>query len=264
MTIEALRVSDKVPFSPTRGFSTIKEAPPKVTRRGINIQLREKLVDPLFQTDHINFELDATEVAYLRKVKRALGSKKFKAEIEKGNLALVLIRPHAENNIAGISDEEMVTETIQKFEAAGLKTVFVGATIFKSEDVEKLAGHTKARQSEILPSRYTGFGQVYNRWEEFVDLMTSGAVTFVYFYSPDGNAIEKSRATIGHWDLNQNTTLATLRGEFGLRDKESGRSDNYSNLVHGSDQPIHVLDESQIITRTISRLVRNSRISNNN
>lgn len=258
MTIETISLTSAGEEDFSRGFSKLKEVPSGLGRKTLNQQIRDKAVNPLFQTDSVELQLTPEEIQYLLKVNKILESADFKQEIEKGNIALVLIRPHAENNIRGLNDEEMVDAAIDKFESVGLSTVFQASTVFSSEHVEELAGHTKQRQAELLPSRYAGLGYVFDRWEEFVDLMTSGTITYVYFHSADGKAIEKARGVIGHWDLNRNTTTETLRGEFGMRDPQTGTSDNYSNLVHGSDEPVHALVETNIIITANSRLINNA------
>ncbi len=163
-------------------------------------------------------------------------------EIKAGNVTLAMIRPDVgpNANVEGLSDLEAADNIEGMIEGLGEMAKF---SLVFSEDAAKdfYQGGPEAsmrREPAKDSSRYE------SKWPEFIELMTSGPTTAILLYSPDGDAIERWRAHLGHWNIDLIRDPATIRGRFGV--------DKHNNLVHGSDAPESVLREIAIIARCLT------------
>lgn len=158
-------------------------------------------------------------------------------EIEAGNVTLAMIRPQVgpDANIERLPDPQAADKIEGMIEGLGemAKFSFKFTTGAATEFYQGGPEASMRKEPAIDPDRYE------SRWPEFVDFMTSGPTTAIILYSPDGDAIERWRAHLGHWNIDQIRDPATIRGSFGVN--------KYNNLVHGSDAPTSVLREIGII-----------------
>lgn len=76
------------------------------------------------------------------------------------------------------------------------------------------------------------------RWPEFIEDMTAEPLTVLLLSDREGQAAEKWRAGLGHWNVDARRDPVTIRGVYA--------NDELNNLVHGSD-PGNVSREVSVI-----------------
>lgn len=156
-------------------------------------------------------------------------------QIDAGCMTLAMIRPHVgpEANMYGLPDQD-AADMIETFvEGLGVAAKF--SVRFTLPAVEQFYDNARERMEHVLSvdSQYS------SRWPEYCDFMTSGPVTVMLLHDPAGQAIEKWRDQLGHWNIDENRDSNTIRGMVGVS--------KYNNLVHGSDAPASVRQELNII-----------------
>lgn len=171
-----------------------------------------------------------------------LGSQSVRRDIAAGNLSLAMVRPYLRGSVLAQGSEEELSSIVES-EIVGLGIQAKTRVVFDASSVESFYSELRdGPQTTIRPSKIF---TLKNRWEEFVHIMTSGPTTVLLLHSPDGDAIEKWRAQIGHWNVESQRDRNTLRGKYAVS--------NFNNLVHGSDSPEAILRELEIIRRAIGR-----------
>ena len=157
--------------------------------------------------------------------------------IDSGNVTFAMIRPAVgpDANLLGLDDgnaadaiEEMITElgVMGKFSFTFTKEAI--AELYDGDPRENML-----KQTPVNPDVYD------SRWPEFIDFMSSSPTTALILFSESGDAIEKWRNHLGHWNVDVNRDPSTIRGRLAV--------DKYNNLVHGSDSPAAVRREIGII-----------------
>ena len=167
-------------------------------------------------------------------------------EIIKGNITLALIRPELETTTnlrettPDITDVEIAEDIESQIVGLGVITKFTMQ--FDQTAYEGFYSEAK----ELLRSRPPRHDESYEtQWEEFGSVMVGGPVTVLLLQSDDGNAVKKLRDQIGHRDIENRRDPATIRGQIGV--------DNYSTIIHSSDCPESVINETDIIIDCICR-----------
>ena len=162
-------------------------------------------------------------------------------EVVAGNVTLALIRPQVgpAANRLGLPDAE-AAEAIEGM-ITGLGVMAKFAFTFTPQAVQEFYKGSPEANMSVQPSRRPDIYR--NFWEEFTAYMSSGHTTALLLYSPDGDAIPRWRAHLGHWNIDAVRDMSTIRGQLGVS-KEN-------NLVHGSDAPESVLRELEIIANCL-------------
>lgn len=158
-------------------------------------------------------------------------------QIDQGNVTLALIRPQVgpAANLLGLSDKEASDHLEEMIIDLGIMAKF--SFTFNHGTVETFYENARERMQENAPGDTDRY---HSRWDEFRALMVSGPTTVLILYSPNGDAVEKWRANLGHWNIDNNRDPTTIRGQFGVN--------KFNNLAHGSDSPDSVRHELAIIT----------------
>lgn len=171
-----------------------------------------------------------------------LTSQELASEIQAGNITVAMIRPSLQNStLEGWADTEAADHIEESIANLGVAAKF--AIQFDSDTVDNFyRGQPKDIQENLPAERYSPFK---NRWEEFVDLMTSGPTTVMLLHSNNGDAIAKWRNQVGHYDIVNRRDSTNLRGKFGV--------DNYNNLIHGSDSEESVAREVALLTALLQK-----------
>jgi nucleoside diphosphate kinase len=198
--------------------------------------LTEKVQLPYYEQELARTEItDTTE--YKQSVVELLSDDRILEAAKSGRLTLAMIRPFIgpDANLQGLSDAECADLIEEMIQGLGV----VGKFSFKfTEDVvgEFYEGAPQEVMEKNTPLDSTRFD---SRWPEFKEFMASGTTTALLLYAPDGDAIEKWRAHLGHWNIDKFRDPATIRGALGVN--------LYNNLVHGSDAPESVVRELGLI-----------------
>lgn len=172
-----------------------------------------------------------------------LASTELTDQIAAGNITVAMIRPNLdEATIEPMTDKDAASAIENEITLLGMTAKF--SVHFDAAAMEEFyGGGPKEAQQPKTPDRY---GHYANRWIEFVDLMESGPTTVLLLHSPDGDAIEKWRAQVGHWDVVGRRDPETIRGRHAI--------DNYNNLIHGSDSPESAAREVAILRKLLTRV----------
>lgn len=188
--------------------------------------------------------LTPIEIGGIQQIITALESKDFEDLIDQGKLTVAMIRPQAnESALAGTdrSAAQQILDEIKKNQ----QVVYEFSCIFSRNMCENFyTGAPMLNQQAIRAVRNPSI----NRWEEFVQLMTSGPSTVLILYTQDGTAIPRWREQVGNRDNDKSDPIHSIRGKFGL-------PDNYNNLVHGSDSIESVKREIQFFRNYLATIV---------
>jgi len=103
------------------------------------------------------------------------------------------------------------------------------------------------KYGSMLPNPPLTSPKYPSRWEEFVDLMTSGPVTILILRDEESKAVERWRSQLGHWDVEARRDPNTIRGRHARG--------NHNNLLHGSDSPGSAVREIRIIGSLLSNKI---------
>ena len=172
--------------------------------------------------------------------------------VSRGEITLAMIRPNVgpEANTKGLSDLECAQFIEEMIKDLGVLAKF--SFRFTKEVVEEFYEGSPRERMENGPPK----NQKYNsRWPEFIDFMTSGPTTVLLLHSPKGDAIDKWREQIGHWNIDEVKDPSTIRGVLGV--------DVFNNLIHGSDSSGAVIREINLISKAIKSQDENSGPNNN-
>jgi nucleoside diphosphate kinase len=186
--------------------------------------------------------------------------------VRSGSLTLAMIKPRANTyDTEGLSDWQVASRIIDAITSpttyrsvdgqdnATLPLKSLGAlSIVPSRRFvdEFYDGEPKQQQMDVPPARFHGFA---NRWEEYLDLMTTGPATLVTLYDPDGNAVDKARSIQGHWNPKKNDNPFSIRARFAGGWSGNVKGDTYNSVTHTSDSPDSALREFGIWYRYITQ-----------
>lgn len=202
--------------------------------------MSESIRLPFYDSKLARTEITDT-VMYPESVKKLLIDDRVIEAAYRGNLTLAMIRPKVgpEANLRGLSDEscaELVEEMIE-----GMGVVAKFSFTFTEDIVDEFySGLPQATMERNVPQDPSRFE---SRWPEFKEFMASGPTTALLLFSPNGDAIERWRAHLGHWNIEKYRDPATIRGSLGV--------DIFNNLVHGSDSPDSVVRELGLIRKAV-------------
>ncbi len=172
-----------------------------------------------------------------------LDSPRLTQEIKQGNISFAMIRPNVgpEANIEKLPDQEAADRIETMIQGLGFVAKF-SFRFDKEATKEFYGGGPEESMSKEPPQDKESYA---SRWPEFVHFMTSGNSTGILLHNPDGDAIARWRAHLGHWNIDQVRDPSTIRGKFGVS--------KYNNLVHGSDSSASVVREIDIIKDCLRR-----------
>lgn len=142
--------------------------------------------------------------------------------IDQGHVTLGAIKPNAHQSKLEASDdvsaEEKLLEYISERNDTNLQIMFAVSLEPSREKMEEFYKDVKEKLQSIPKNGRTV-------WDEMIESMTKGSVTYFLLYSPTGDAIEEWRRVVGATDPSK-ADKDTIRGKFAL-----GLP---GNLVHGS------------------------------
>jgi nucleoside diphosphate kinase len=196
-----------------------------------------------FYSPDLDRNAPAEERREVAAVIELLQSPELQEHINAGRVTFAMIRPHVgpEDNLLGLSDEAAAWEIESMIEGLGVMAKF--SFTFTPEDTDVFYTGTPVETMQNGPTmRDFSFP---NRWEEFRVQMASGPVTALLLFDSEGQAVEKWRDHLGHWNIDKYRDPATIRGKLGI--------DKYNNLVHGSDSPESVQKELQLVAGILQR-----------
>lgn len=179
-----------------------------------------------------------------------LNDPRLEQEILAGNITLAMVRPNVgpEANNLDLPDIEAAGRIEEMIEDLGVLAKF--SFNFTTETTEEFYGggpqESMSKEDPRQPGKYD------SRWPEFVDFMTSGPTTVILLHSPNGDAVQRWRSHLGHWNIDEVRDESTIRGKLGVN--------KYNNLVHGSDAPESVLREISIIRHCVESVIPDSDI----
>lgn len=201
---------------------------------------------------YFNPELARSEVEedspVLGEVIELLEDPRLKEEVLAGNVTLAMIRPEVgpDANLQGLTDTDAADRIEEEITGLGMMAKF--SFKFTPAIIEEFYGG--GPQESMLKEAPINSTAYDSRWPEFIDFMSSGPVTALLLYSENGDAIEKWRSHLGHWNIDKVRDESTIRGKFGVN--------KYNNLVHGSDSPESVAKELDIIKRNLAMQIEKS------
>jgi nucleoside diphosphate kinase len=195
---------------------------------------------PFYEPDLHRNNVHATERS-VELVEELLQDPGLREQIITGNVTFAMIRPNVgpDANILGLSDQGCADQIEMMIHDLGFLAKF--SFQFTPEAAEEF--YQGAPKMSMTQETARDPSQYESRWQEFINFMTSGSVTAILLHSPDGKAIEKWRAHLGHWNIDDVRDMDTIRGKLGVN--------KYNNLVHGSDSPEAVLRELNIVSRIL-------------
>lgn len=155
---------------------------------------------------------------------------------------LAMFRPLAETNM-DLGSIDATPHDVLERSISGLQIYRKFSFHFDEPMVDEFYGGTPKEGQLQRPAEF--FKHLPNRWDEFVYIMTAGVTTGLILADPLGDAVGTWRQQVGHWDVENNRDMATLRGKFALR--------NFNNLLHGSDSPESAVREVGIIVSAMKR-----------
>jgi len=158
-------------------------------------------------------------------------------EVRSGNVTLAMIRPNVgpRANIQGLSDSDCANMIEEMIFDLGVLAKF--SFQFTEETVDEF--YSGAPQATMEGAEAEDPDMYESRWPEFKVAMSSGPATVLLLYSENGDAIEKWRGHLGHWNIAKNRDPSTIRGKLAVN--------IFNNLVHGSDASDSVQRELVII-----------------
>jgi nucleoside diphosphate kinase len=207
--------------------------------------LKENILSEIVQLPYFDNELaranitDAT--AYDDTVIQLLSDKRIQEAASLGNLTLGMIRPNVgpNTNLRGLLDADCAELIEEMIIGLGIAAKF--SFKFNEEIVDEFySGAPQQVMEQNVPLDSSRFD---SRWPEFKEFMASGPTTALLLYSPDGDAIQKWRDHLGHWNIEKFRDPKTIRGALGVN--------IFNNLVHGSDAPESVIRELSLIRKVV-------------
>lgn len=177
--------------------------------------------------------LNPDEIGAVARIAHEFESKEFQGLIDQGQITVAMVRPQANESKLGGTDGSAAQHVIDEIKTHQ-DVVFEFSCVFSREMCEHFYAGLPMETQQSIPGIRT---PSITRWEEFVQLMTSGPSTVLTLYSQDGTAVQRWREQVGALK-NSDSDPSTIRGKFGL-------PDDYNNLVHGSDSIESVRREIQ-------------------
>jgi hypothetical protein len=160
-----------------------------------------------------------------------------------GYITLALIKPHAEMNCCGYSDKQAYQEIKNRIETF---IVFEFSSMVPKKFWETWYDGTPKSIMSSIPATNQ---YIYpNKWEEYLDNLSTGSNTFLLLQFDKPNAINTWRTMIGPTDPIKAKRFApeSIRAQL-ARDFEN-------NLVHGSDSPEALYREFELMYHFLENL----------
>lgn len=170
-----------------------------------------------------------------------LESDRLEALIEADQLTLALLRPGLgpEANLEGLEDNTAASTIEKHIQNLGIAVKF--SLDLDNSAVEGFYGGTpKEVMLNMPPYLHTHFAC---KWDEFQFMMTTGKSTILLLYG--NNAVKTWRSQLGSWNVDDERSPGFIRGDLA--------TNNYNDLVHGSDSIDSVINEIQVIRDCIAR-----------
>lgn len=170
-------------------------------------------------------------------------SESLEQQIDQGKVTLAMIKPNVGPgaNLLQLDDLEAADQIEEQITNLGVLAKFSfqfdeGAV---DEFYEVPNKYNMLRQESSFPERFQ------NKWEQYRASILGGPVTVLLLHSEDGNAVQKLRAQLGHWDVETRRDRDSIRGRLG--------ANNDNNLIHGSDSIDSVKTETWLIANSLQR-----------
>ncbi|MFA6005966.1 MAG: nucleoside-diphosphate kinase [Patescibacteria group bacterium] len=194
------------------------------------------------------------ETLRLLRMVRMLKDPAIREEVASGRITIAAIKPWANRTKVGdLDDSELVTNT-----DVAAEYYLVNREIKLPLQVIARVSFNLSREDlmEFYPNVYKAliekaslaFPGKQTRWDDFVDYMTSGPVTFLVLHDGVG-AVEEWRRQLGATDPKA-AHPESLRGRFG--------ASIGANVGHGSSDVESVVAEFDWVASRLGRLLRNS------
>ena len=167
--------------------------------------------------------------------------------IESGHVTIAMIKPRLDKhmNTAEVSfiDDPSLTAFLED-KISTLQPVFSVSLKMTKKMVEEFYGRRqsngKPSPKESMMSNTVSSGRTV--WQEFIELMDSGPVTFIVLYDEEGRAVEKWRNEMGttfNVDKLRESEPGSLRARYAIT--------NQNNIFHGSDSPDSAIIERDFV-----------------
>ncbi len=195
-----------------------------------------------FHNYHLN-RTEALNIPGLQEAHALLRSARVQELIEGGELTLALLRPQLgpDANLFMLDDAQAADAIEERVSGMGMLAKF--SVLLDDQAVEEFyAGGPRDTMLEMAPYSFPHFK---NKWEEYKGLMLSAPCTVLLLKSDE--AIETWRSHLGNWNVDSIRDLSTIRGGMA--------TNNYNDLVHGSDSVDSVKREIDILAKCIERQI---------
>lgn len=217
---------------------------PRFLRRDVLTEQMNRPGIRMTPAEIVNNSLNREDVASILHIITVFRSEDFQGLINQGNITVAMVRPQADDSRLDGTDNtasRTIIEAIKQQQHIMLEF----SCIFSRRMCGAFYSGRPKEIQQTMPGIRT---PSITRWEEFVRQMTSGPSTVLILYSPDGDAIPRWRKQVGVV-RNTESDPSSIRGKFGC-------TDNYNNLVHGSDSIKSVHREIQFFRNYLAGIVK--------
>lgn len=212
---------------------------PHVSRQAVSRLLKGRIASEL---DYSQVALNTRKRALVHTVLYQLAKPEITEEITRGNIALAVIRPRAEESKLNAPNDDTATSLLIDKIKPELEPILIFPFIFNEPTVRRF---WEPQFIDVPPVRYHNFKSA---WDEFLFIMTRGASTVVLAHSPTGDAVPTIRQKIGSW---KDPAPGTIRADLSIRDADGKIA---HNLIHSSESPEKVIKELEIIMTEVQKI----------
>lgn len=191
-----------------------------------------------------DYELNRAEASNkeaLHEVHALMCSDRLSELIRGDQLTLALLRPQLgpDANLFTLDDAQAAITVEEQIMGMGMLAKF--SVQLDDQAVEDFySGDPRETMLDMSPYSFPHFE---NKWEEYKGLMLSAPCTVILLKSD--NAIDTWRSHLGNWNVDATRDISTIRGLMA--------TNNYNDLVHGSDSTESAKREIGIIADCIAR-----------
>lgn len=224
--------------------ATDPEKQPEFLRRVVLAEQMNRSGVGMTSAEIVKNSLNREDIASIFHVLNVFRSKDFQNLINQGNITVAMVRPQANESKLGGTDTTASGEVIEEIKQQQ-HVMFEFSCIFS----RRMCGVFYSGRPKEIQQSMPGIRTPHiTRWEEFVRQMTSGPSTVLILYSQEGDAISRWRKQVGIV-RNSESDPSSIRGKFGC-------TDNYNNLVHGSDSIESVHREINFFRNYLAGIVK--------
>ncbi len=188
-----------------------------------------------------------------------LTSEQFRNLVLAGKISLGLARPKLHDPEGRDKPQKEIFQDVLKDIQPPLEVALSFPLRFDSQAVHEMwPGRSQVSQKQKSPI----FKSIGNRWDEFVEFMTSAESQVLILVSPSGSAIALWREQIGNnWrvsELREQVSAGLTGKRVPLRARYSSQDPAealLNNSFHGSQTRDEVLTETQVIVNLLKRWV---------